>query len=154
LGSTRKLGLKLGETIKKTKFDPPSPIKATPTEIASNQDDVHPMSFSNADDVMLMSPSQSKDVHDNYCTPTTSNPPEGKTTAEIALMRGNPKNGYTHQGSNKHCKQSLVRVLLESGSDGNLIFASKDKPMLLPYSKKAGSTVVEYFKLDFPDKQV
>jgi hypothetical protein len=29
-----------------------------------------------------------------------------------------------------------VRVLLESGSDGDLIFVNKDKPMLLPYSKR------------------
>jgi hypothetical protein len=84
---------------------------------------------------MVMSSSQSKDVHNNYSTPTTSNPPEGKTTAVIAVMRGNPKDGYTRQHSNKHCKQRLVRVLLDSGSDGHLVFVSKDKPMLLPYSK-------------------
>jgi hypothetical protein len=29
-----------------------------------------------------------------------------------------------------------VQVLLESGSDGNLIFVNKDKPMLLPSSKR------------------
>jgi hypothetical protein len=52
------------------------------------------MSLSNADDVLMMSSSQSKDVHDNYSSPTTSNPPEGKTTAVIAVMRGNPKDGY------------------------------------------------------------
>jgi hypothetical protein len=83
-----------------------------------------------------MSPSQSKDVHDNNSTPTTSNPPEGKTTAVIAVMRGNPKDGYTHLCSNKHCKQRIVRVLLDSGSDGDLIFVSKDEPILLPYSKR------------------
>jgi hypothetical protein len=51
-------------------------------------------------------------------------------------MRGNPKDDYTHQRSNKHCKQKIERVLLDSGSDGNLIFVNKDKPMLLPYSKR------------------
>jgi hypothetical protein len=51
-------------------------------------------------------------------------------------MRGNSKDGYTHQCSKKHCKQGLVQVLLNSGSDGDLILVSKDKPMLLPYSKK------------------
>ncbi len=51
-------------------------------------------------------------------------------------MRGNPKDGYTRQCSNKHCKQRLVWVLLDSGSDGDHIFVSKDKPMLLPYSKR------------------
>ncbi len=29
-----------------------------------------------------------------------------------------------------------MRVLLDSGSDGNLVFVRKDKPMLLPYSKR------------------
>jgi hypothetical protein len=56
--------------------------------------------------------------------------------ALIAVMRGNPKDGYTRQRSNKHCKQRLVWVLLDSGSDGDLIFVSKDKPTLLPYSKR------------------
>jgi hypothetical protein len=29
-----------------------------------------------------------------------------------------------------------VRVLLDIGSDGNLVYVSKDKPILLPYSKR------------------
>jgi hypothetical protein len=40
----------------------------------------------------------------NNSTPTASNPPEGKTTSVIAVMRGNSKDGYTRQHSNKHCK--------------------------------------------------
>ncbi len=111
----------------------------------------NPSTFSNADDIMLMSPSKSKDVHVNHSTPTASNPSEGRTTVVIAVMRGNPKDGYTRQHSNKHCKQKIVRVLLDSGSYGDFIFVNKDKPMLLPYSKKAGSTVVEYFEWDLPD---
>jgi hypothetical protein len=86
----------------------------------------NPSMFSNADDVMLTSPSQSEEVHVNHSTPTASHPSEGKTTAVIAVMRGNPKDGYTHQCSNKHCKQKIVGVLLESGSDSNLIFVNKD----------------------------
>ncbi len=196
MGSTRKLGLNLEKAVKQSKFTPPSPIKATPSEldsdsnivsnrkIASDQDIAcpatlsnpailcnpailsnpatfsspailrnsarlsnpatpsnpatfsNPSMLSNADDVMLTSPSQSKDVHHNNSTPTTSTPLEGKTTAVIAVMRSNPKDGYTHQCSNKHCKQKIVRVLLDSGSDGDLIFVNKDKPMLLPYSKR------------------
>jgi hypothetical protein len=96
----------------------------------------NPSTFSNADDVMLTSPSQSKEEHVNHSTPTASNPSEGKTTAVITVMRGNPKDGYTRQRSNKHWKQKIVWVLLESGSDSNLIFVNKDKPMLLPYSKR------------------
>jgi hypothetical protein len=92
--------------------------------------------LSNADDIMLMSPSQSKELHINHSTPTASNPSEGGTTAVVAVMRGNPKDGYTHQRSNKRCKQKIVWVLLDSGSNSNLIFVNKDKPMLLPYSKR------------------
>jgi hypothetical protein len=40
------------------------------------------------------------------------------------------------QCSNKHYKQKLVRVLLDSGSDGDLVFVDKDKPMLLPSTKR------------------
>jgi hypothetical protein len=96
----------------------------------------NPLTLSNADDVRLTSPSQSEDVHNNNSTPTDSNPLEGKTTALIAVMRRNPKDGYTHLCSNKHCKQKIVRVLLDSGSDGNLTFVNKDKPMLLLYSNR------------------
>jgi hypothetical protein len=32
--------------------------------------------------------------------------------------------------------EKLVRVMLDSGSDGNLFFVNKDKPMLLPSSKR------------------
>jgi hypothetical protein len=91
--------------------------------------------LSDADDARLTSPSQSKDVHVNNSTPTASNPTEGRTTAVIAVMRGNPKDGYTRQRSNKHCKQKIVRVLLDSGSEGDLIFVNKDKPMLFPTRK-------------------
>jgi hypothetical protein len=96
----------------------------------------NPLMFSNVDDIMLTSPRESKDVHVNHSTPTASNLSEGRTPAVIVVMRGNPKDGYTRQCSNKHYKQKIVWVLLDSGSDGDLIFVNKDKPMLLPYSKK------------------
>ncbi len=106
---------------------------ATPSDSATLSD---PMTLSDADDVRLMSPSQSKDVHEKNSTPTASNPLEGKTTAVIAVMGGNPKDGYTRLCSIKHCKQRMVRALLDSGSDVDLIFVNKYKPMLLPYSKR------------------
>jgi hypothetical protein len=84
---------------------------------------------------MLVSPSKSKDVHVNNSTPTASNPPRGKIKAVIAVMRGNPKDGYTHHCSNKHCKQKIVQVLLDSGSDGDLIFVNKDNPCCFPTQK-------------------
>jgi hypothetical protein len=202
-GSTRKLGSNLENAVKRSKFAPPSPIKATPSEstsdsnivsnqqTASNQDIARPgtlsdpaflckstrvsnpatlikpailrdaaiisdpttlsdpaiscnsatlsnpgtpsnpatfsdpLTFSDADDVMMTSPSQSKELHVNHSTPTASNPSEGSTTAVVAVMRGNPKEDYTRQRSNKHCKQKIVRVLLDSGSNSNLIFVNK-----------------------------
>ncbi len=101
---------------------------ATPSNPATFS---NPLTFSNADDVMMASPSQSEELHVNHSTPTASNPSESSTTAVV----GNPKDGYTCQRSNNHCKQKIVQVLLDSGSDGNLIFVNKDKPMLLPYLK-------------------
>jgi hypothetical protein len=172
--------LNLEKAVKWSKFTPPSPIKATLSELTSNSDIVgnqkiasnqdiarsgtlgnpailcnsvmlsnpatlsnpaiicdsarlsntatpsnpatfsNPLTLSNADDSRLTSPSQSKDVHINNSTPTASNPLEGKTTAVIAVMRGNPKDGYTRLCSNKHCKQRMVHVLLDSGSDSDL----------------------------------
>jgi hypothetical protein len=87
-----------------------------------------------ADDITPTSSSQSKEIHINHSTPTTSNPSEGSTKAVVDMMRA--KDGYTRQCRNKHCKQNIVRVLLDCGSNGNLIFVNKDKPMLLPYSKR------------------
>jgi hypothetical protein len=40
---------------------------------------------------MMMSSSQNKGLHDNYSTPPTKDPQEGKTEAVIAVMRGNPR---------------------------------------------------------------
>ncbi len=94
--------------------------------------------FSDADDITMMSSSQSKEIHNNHnhSTLITSDPPEVSTTAVVAVMRGSPKDGYTRQCSNKHCKQNIVRVLLDSGSNGDLIFVNTDKSILLPYSKR------------------
>ncbi len=103
---------------------------ATPSDPATFN---NPLTFSNADDVTVMSSSQSKEIHINHNTLTAFDPPEGSTMVVVAVMRGNPKDGYTLQCSNKHCKQKIVRVLLDSGFNGNLIFVNKVKPMLLPY---------------------
>jgi hypothetical protein len=111
-------------------------MKATPTLIASKQDDACRTSFSNAGDIMIMSSSQNEGIHDNYSTSTSKDPPEGKTTAVIAVVRGKPKDGCHHYRSNKHYKQKLVWILLDSGSDSDLVFVNKDKPILLPYLKR------------------
>jgi hypothetical protein len=134
LGSTRKL-VKFRETIVQTSFTPPSPIKATPTNIPSDSNDASTTSFSDTNDVMMASSSKTKGILKEKSTLLNKDPPEGKTTAIAAVMRGRPKHGHHRQGSNKHYKQKLVRILLDSGSDSDLVFVDKDKPMLLPSLK-------------------
>jgi hypothetical protein len=130
LGSTRKVELNLGETIKKIIFAPSSPIKATPTTIASISDDVSTTSVSNVGGIMMISSSQNQELPNNNSILPKKDPPEGKTTAIIAVMRGKPKDGHHRQISNKHYTQKLVWVLLDSASDGDLVFVNKDKPMM------------------------
>ncbi len=135
MGSTRKV-IKLGETVKITSYTPPSLIKATPTSIPSNSNDISTTSVSEAGDVIMTSSDQKgKSLKEMNFAPN-KDPPEGETTAIVAVMRGRPKHGHHRQRSNKHYKRKLVRVLLDSGSDGDLIFINKDIPMLLPSAKR------------------
>ncbi len=120
-------------------------MKATRTTIASNFDDISTVSVSNAGDILMTSSSQKEEVLNTNSILPYKNPPEGKTTAIVAVMRGRPKHSHHHQGSNKHYKQILVWVLLDSGSDGRQTHAA----LLL---KNAGSTVMEYFKWDVSDQ--
>jgi hypothetical protein len=101
LSSTRKVDIKLGETVEIMKVTLPSPIKATPTTIASDSDDVSTMSVGNADDVMMTSSSQNKEFLNNNSILPKKDPPEGITTAIIAVMRGKPKDGYHRHHCNK-----------------------------------------------------
>jgi hypothetical protein len=111
-------------------------MKATPTSIASNSNDVSTASVSKAGDVMMTSSDQKGKLLKKKNVTPNKDPPEGKTTTIVAVMRGRPKHSHHHQCSNKHYKQKLVRVLLDSGSDGDLIFVDKDKPMLIPSAKR------------------
>jgi hypothetical protein len=45
---------------------------------------------------MLTSSSQPEEIHSNHSILPKKDPPEGKTTAIIAVMRGKPKDGYHH----------------------------------------------------------
>ncbi len=106
MGSTRK-AIKLRETVKNASYTPPSPMKATPNSVASNSNDVSTTSFSKAVDVMMTSSDQKgKLLKKNSGTPN-KDPPEGKTTAIVAVMRGRPKHSHHRQRSNKHYKQKI-----------------------------------------------
>jgi hypothetical protein len=133
-GSIGKVVINLGDTCKKTKFTPPSPIKATPNDITSNKKGLSLTSVSHSDDIMMTSSTQNKKIQVNCSTPIMEDPPEGKTTAVVAVMRGNLKHGYHRHRSNKHYNKKIVRVLLDSGSDRDLVLVNNDKPILLPYS--------------------
>jgi hypothetical protein len=125
LGGTRKV-VKIRETVDNTSFTPPSPMKATPTTLASNVNGDSNTPVSKAGDVMMMSSDKMKGILKKKSTLLNKDPPEGKTTAIAAVMRGRPRLSHHHQSSNKHYKQKLVQVLLDSGSDGDLVFVDKD----------------------------
>jgi hypothetical protein len=110
-------------------------MKATSTTINKESNVVSTASVSKAGDVMMRSSSKKERILKKNSILPNKDPPEGKTTTIIAVMRGKPRHSNHCQCSNKHYKQKLVWVLLDSGSDGDLIFLDKDKPMLLPSSK-------------------
>ncbi len=95
-------------------------MKATPTSIASDSNDVSTASVSEAGDVMMTSFSEAGDammtssdqkgklLKKMNFTPN-KDPPEGKTTAIVAVMRVRPKHGHHHQCSNKHYKTNWCR---------------------------------------------
>ncbi len=118
MDSTRKI-VNFSKTVVQTSFTPPSPIKATPTTIASNTNGNSTTSVSKAGDVMMTSSSKTKGILKKKSTLLNKDPPEGKTTAIAAVMRGRPRLSHHRQSSNKHYKQKLVQVLLDSGSDGD-----------------------------------
>ncbi len=119
MSSTRKV-IKLGKTVEITSYTLPSPTKTTPTNIASDSNDVSTASVSKDGDFMMTSSDQKGNLLKEMNFTPNKDPPEGKTTAIVAVMRGRPKHGHHRQRSNKHYKRKLVWLLLDSGSDGDL----------------------------------
>ncbi len=83
-------------------------MKATPTSIASHSDDLSTASVSKADDVMMMSSSQKDKILKKNSIIPNKDPPEGRTTTIVAVMRGRPKHSHHPQHSNKHNEQISV----------------------------------------------
>ncbi len=80
-------------------------MKATPTTIASNSNDMSMASVSKAGDVMMTSSSQKEGILNTHNFIPNKDPPEGKTTAIVAVMRGRPKNSHHRPLRNKHYNQ-------------------------------------------------
>ncbi len=55
---------------------------------------------------MMTSSDQNCELLSNMNFLPNKDPPEGKTTAIVAVMRGRPKYGYHRQRSNKHYKEN------------------------------------------------
>ena len=103
-----KVIINFGETCKKTNFTSPSPIKATTKVVTCDRNNLCLMSVSNDDDVTMTSSAQNKEVQVNYSTRVNKNPPKGKATAAVAVVRGTSKHGYHHHSSNNHYQRDLV----------------------------------------------
>ena len=56
---------------------------------------------------------------------------KGKVTAVVAMT--NYSRAHHHKSSKQATKEKLIRVLLDSGSDGDLLFHQKGKPKHFPY---------------------
>ena len=80
-------------------------MKATPTSTASNSNDVSTASVSKASDITMTSSSQKEGIIKKKSTLPNKDPPEDKTTAIVAVMRGRPKHSHHHQCSNNKYKQ-------------------------------------------------
>ncbi len=105
MGSTRKLGLNLEKAAKRSKFTPPSPIKATPSEsasnsnivsnqkIASNQDIAHPATLCDPailrDSVILSNPATPSN-------PETFGNPLRLSDADDIMLRSLSKSKVVH----------------------------------------------------------
>jgi hypothetical protein len=81
---------------------------------------------------VVTSTMQTMEYHVKCNTTTDHNPPEADHCC--GRSKGKPKNGY--HCSNKYYLKQIVRVLLDRGHNRHLIFVTKDKPMLLPYSNR------------------
>ncbi len=78
---------------------------------------------------------QIMEYHVKYYTTTDQNPPEADHCC--GRGKGKPKNGYHH--SNKYYLKHVVQVLLDRGHNRHLVFVTKDKHMLFPYSNRRSS---------------
>jgi hypothetical protein len=89
-------------------YTPPSPMKATPTSIASNSNDVSTAPVSKVGDVMMRSSDQKGKLLKKKNVTPNKDPTEGKTTAIVAVMRGRPKHSHHRQHSTSETLVCLI----------------------------------------------
>ncbi len=87
MGSTRKV-IKLGETVEITSYTPPSLMKATPTSIASDFNNVSTASVREAGDVMMTSSDQKGKLSKKRNITPNKDPPEGKNHCHSSCDEG------------------------------------------------------------------
>ncbi len=77
-----------------------------------------------------------KDFTDSKITKIEHSPPssmntKGKVMVEVAMAKYG--NAHHHKISNKATEERLIRVLVDSGSDGDLLLHEKGRPKHFPY---------------------
>ncbi len=72
------------------------------------------------------------ELHVKYNSTIDHNPPAADHCC--GRGKGKPKKGY--HCSNKYYLKHIVRILLDLGHNRQIVFVTKDKPMLFPYSNR------------------
>ncbi len=135
-----------------TSYTPPSPITATPTSIASNSNDVSTASVSKTGDVMMTSSSQKRKLLKKNSITPNKDPPEGRTTTTVAVMRGRPKHSHHRQCSNRYYKQKISACPVRLWFWRWPYLCRQTQTHAASLLEKAGSTVVEYFEWEVSDQ--
>ena len=94
-------------------------------------------------------------AHLNSVSSSFSNEQEGRVTAVVAKARyqrateNQTKQRFKH--SARSCpSNAVIKVLLDSRSDGDLMFHEKGTPIHFPYLTKAGAKLLAYIEWELP----
>ena len=84
--------------------------------------------------IKATTPNKSKNFSDNSNKPPTQDDDEGRVTAVAAVIYLQPPAGK--HNNKRTTRKKVVRVLLDSGSDGDLLFHQKGTPKHFSYSTR------------------
>ncbi len=123
-----------------------------PPLVFNNSDDLSTASCSKAGDVMMTSSCQNSKILKKNSMLPNKDPPDGRITTIVAVMRGRPKHGHHCQCSNKHYKQKIsvgpVKLWLWRWP----CLRRQRQTHAASLLEKACSTVIEYFEWDVSDQ--